>query len=112
MEEVRHADAVAAERRRAPQARTAKEIDSSARLSEMSAQLLRNDRIEPPCGVEGCRAVVLVCLVERSLRGKAWCGHPNTPEFDFPGKIMTLESNFVRKAQPKVLPQPPNAASL
>jgi hypothetical protein len=41
MEEIRHADAAPAERRRAPQARTAEEIDPSARLSQMSAQLLR-----------------------------------------------------------------------
>jgi len=41
MEEVRHADAVPAERCGAAQARTAEEIDPSARLSQMSAQLLR-----------------------------------------------------------------------
>jgi hypothetical protein len=41
MEDVRHADAVPTERCGASQARTTKEIDASARLSEVSAQLLR-----------------------------------------------------------------------
>jgi len=64
MEEIRHADAVSAERRRAPQAGTAKEIDSTARLSHMSAQLLRQDRIEPFRSADTCRVVVLARRVE------------------------------------------------
>jgi hypothetical protein len=75
MVEAGHADAAPAERRRAVQARTAEEIDASARLSQMSAQLLRNDRIEPPRSADGCRVVLLPRGVERGLRSKAWCGH-------------------------------------
>jgi hypothetical protein len=41
MKEVRHANAVSTERCGASQARTAKEIDAAAGLSQMSAQLLR-----------------------------------------------------------------------
>ena len=82
--EVRHADSVPAQRRRAPQARTAEEIDAAARLSQMSAQLLRNDRIEPPDGAEGCRAVLMARGVERSLRSKAWCGHWAPPDLYSP----------------------------
>jgi hypothetical protein len=52
MEEVRHADPAPAERRRTPQARTAKEIDSSARLAQTSAQLLRKDSIHLTGGGE------------------------------------------------------------
>jgi len=87
MVEVRHADADPAERRRAVQARTAKEIDASARLSEMSAELLRKNSIRPPRASDGCRAVVLACGIERSLRGKAWCGHPTTPDFVAPSEL-------------------------
>jgi hypothetical protein len=75
MKEARHADAAPAERRRAPQARTAKEIDISARLSQMPAQLLRYYRGRAPRARDGCRAVVLARRVERSVPGKAWCGH-------------------------------------
>jgi hypothetical protein len=64
MVDARHADAVPAERRRAPQARTAEEIDASARLSQMPAQLLRNDRIELPRGANGGKAVTLAGSVE------------------------------------------------
>jgi hypothetical protein len=66
MEDVRYADAAPAERRRAPQARTTEEVNPSARLSQMPAQLLRKDRIEPPSDAERCRAVVLARRVERS----------------------------------------------
>src|SRR6516164_9535755 len=75
MEEVWHADAVPAERRRAPQTRTAKEINSSARLSQMSAQLLSKYRTEPPRSAHSCSAVVLARGVERRLCGKSWYGH-------------------------------------
>jgi len=87
MVEVRHADADPAERRRAVQARTAKEIDASARLSEMSAELLCKDRIGPSRSADGCRAVVLARGVERSLRGQAWYGHPTTPDFVAPREL-------------------------
>jgi hypothetical protein len=83
MVEVRHADAEPAERRCAPQARTAKEIDPSAGLSQMSAQLLRHDRIKPLRSAGDCRAVVLIRRVEGGLGGEVWCGHLTTPEFDF-----------------------------
>ena len=75
MEDVRHADAVSTERRGAMQSRTTEEVDASARLSQMPAQLLRKDRIEPPGGAEGRSAVVLARGVKCSLGGKAWCGH-------------------------------------
>jgi hypothetical protein len=75
MEELLHADTMPAERRCAPQAGAAEKIDSSARLSQMSAQLLRKDRIGPPRNANGCRAVVLARRGERSFRGKAWYGH-------------------------------------
>jgi hypothetical protein len=94
MEDVVYADAMPAERRRAPQARTAKEIDSSARLSQMSAQLLRKDSIEPPGSADGRGAVVLARCAERNLSGKAWDGHPTTPEFDYPGQVMPQENKF------------------
>jgi hypothetical protein len=64
MEEVRHADAAPAERRRAPQARTAKEIDSSARLSKMPAQLLREDSIHLTRRANYGKAVMLARSVE------------------------------------------------
>jgi hypothetical protein len=75
----RHADAAPAERCRAVQARTAEEIDAPGRLSQMPAQLLRKNSIDPPGGAEGRSAVVLACGIERSLRGKAWYRHPTTP---------------------------------
>ena len=87
MVDARHADAPPAERRRAVQARTAKEIDASARLSEMSAELLCKDRIGPSRSADGCRAVVLARGVERSLRGQAWYGHPTTPDFVAPREL-------------------------
>ena len=99
MEEVRHADAAPAERGRAPQAPTAKEIDSSARLSQMSAQLLCKDRIEPLRSAIGCKAVVLARRVERSCRGKAWYGHMATPVFNFSGEVIPRENNFVSKTE-------------
>jgi hypothetical protein len=71
MEEIGYADAEPAEWRRTPQARTAEEIDPSARLPQMSAQLLRKGRTEPPRSADDCGAVVLARCVERSVRGKA-----------------------------------------
>ena len=82
MVDARHADAVPAERRRAAQAPIAKEIDASARLSKMSAELLRKDRIGPSRSADG--AVVLARGVDHSLRGKAWCGHWAPPDLYFP----------------------------
>ena len=92
MEEIRHADAAPAERRRAPQARTAKEIDSSARLSQMSAQLLREDRVEPLGASDGCRAVVLARGIERSSRREAWCTHIMNLPLQLPGVRPRLPS--------------------
>jgi hypothetical protein len=75
MQEVRHADPGPAERRRTPQARTAKEIDSSARLAQTSAQLLRKDSIHLTGGANCRKAVTLARSVERSIRGKGRYGH-------------------------------------
>jgi hypothetical protein len=96
MVEVRHADADPAERRGAPQASTAEQIDSAARLPQMSAQLLRKDSIEPP-GAESCRAVVLARRIERSLRGEAWRAHFITPLFTFRGEV--ISTNALNKAE-------------
>jgi hypothetical protein len=97
MEEVRHADATLAESRRAPQARTTKEIDSSARLSQMSAQLLCKNRIGPPRSADGSRAVVLARRIERICSGKAWCGHTTTPDSTFPGEAMLREGIWLAR---------------
>ena len=75
----RHADSVRAERRRAVQARTAEEIDASARLSQMPAQLLRENGIRLSCASYGCRAVVLARGVERCFSSEARCAHLTLP---------------------------------
>ena len=99
MVEAGHADAAPAERRCALQARTAEEIDPSAGLSQMSAQLLRDDRTQPLCSGSGRTAVALVRRIERSFRGKAWCDHPTTPVFNFSRRGHTPENNFARPTE-------------
>ena len=64
---------------RAPQPRTAKEIDSSARLPQMSAQLLCKDRVKHPGSALGRRAVALARRVERGFCGKSWDTHVRSP---------------------------------
>jgi hypothetical protein len=99
MEKVRHADADPAKRRRAPQARTAEEIDSSAGLSQMSAQLRKNG-IEPPSNTDHRSTIVLARRVKRRLCGKAWYGHPTAPTFDFSERGRAPnKSDFVSKAE-------------
>jgi hypothetical protein len=45
----------------------------------MSAQLLRNDGIEPTHSANGSKAVMLACRVERSFCGKSWGTHVRSP---------------------------------